>query len=339
MAKRASGPKTREYDPEDEFFGDADNTRASFKSMDKRPKTSWEPVSRNKVDKRFLRAALDAEITAGRKASRRELNLLSTPSDDDIVDHYDNERDDIEFEDRVPGKTASSEEGIESEEDPIIFRQSAKSERQRGLEVLQQQKLIQQLLVLRFKMQPLLLGSDRLSSGCVILLADLERALLGWLAGHMACDPAVVTEHVLQSAKHCFQENHVQKANLKTLGPQHGWQQVQEIMGNEDVLGKHRTRLFGDGQTLTDGDLLSKLASHLNSPTIATMSLQAFQTANKPKQHRGGVDPKATKGRRLNYHVQDRLMGYMTARRVDDLGNDAWWPQSRIDDLFRSLIR
>ena len=55
---------------------------------------------------------------------------------------------------------------------------------------------------------------------------------------------------------------------------------------------------------------------------------------HKVRQHRAGVDSRASKGRKLRYDVQDKIVGYMVPLRDPLL-----WPNEKIDAFFESIFQ
>lgn len=141
------------------------------------------------------------------------------------------------------------------------------------------------------------------------------------------------------------------KKTLKMLN-QDPYQQVQIALQDEERLVA-RTRVFRDNSKkrigcddarefddiFDDNDFYQVLlkdwtASHgaLSSSTASAMSTVLLSNGAK-KQHREGVDHRASKGRKIRYDVHPKLVNYM----VPQIEKGAWI-DSKIDEFFVSLL-
>lgn len=57
-----------------------------------------------------------------------------------------------------------------------------------------------------------------------------------------------------------------------------------------------------------------------------------FPANRAQRTHRAGVDPKASKGRKIRYHVHEKLVSFMVPIPTD------LWAEEQKDELFASLL-
>lgn len=142
------------------------------------------------------------------------------------------------------------------------------------------------------------------------------------------------------------------KKSLKMLN-QDPFGQVEIAMQDEDRLVR-RTRIHRDTQKrrigsksqqenpeftdiFDDNDfyqvLLKDWTSNHGTLSGSASSVTAVALKNVKKQHREGVDQRASKGRKLRYDVHTKLVNYM----VPIMERGAW-SDSKIDELYASLL-
>lgn len=131
------------------------------------------------------------------------------------------------------------------------------------------------------------------------------------------------------------------KRQLKVIN-QSLWAQVESALANRGQLMEraHRRRsqvspLITEYPAFDDGDFFSVLVrSWTDLGTDADAALAAGLVVRSVKHRsRTAVDPRSSKGRRLRYDVQDKLVNFMVPER-DALA----WTDERIDALFASVF-
>ncbi|CDZ98178.1 Apoptosis antagonizing transcription factor/protein transport protein [Phaffia rhodozyma] len=66
---------------------------------------------------------------------------------------------------------------------------------------------------------------------------------------------------------------------------------------------------------------------------VGAMSGQATFSNYGPKKHKPTLDTRASKGRKLRYTPQEKIMNFMVPERTEDL-----WQEEQVDELFGSLL-
>lgn len=120
--------------------------------------------------------------------------------------------------------------------------------------------------------------------------------------------------------------------------------------GKDDAEAKARPSSVPDETVVSahfdDGDFFSLLvrdwvasgaaaATAGNNGSAADAAKTAGLTISRVRAHRTGIDPRASKGRKLRYDVQERLVNYMVP--VRDVTTQ--WPDEKIDALYASTFR
>ena len=332
MGKRSKVAAAVDYDPEDEYFGD-DGTRAK--------KTSSKREMNYLDDLDFLKARLDEEgLGKGLKTSRKELGMLSQEDASEAESWKGELEDDFEFVDNQ--NSADEESASSGAEEFVIRKQPRVTDYERGQQVKNQLNAWDDVLTLRMKLQPLLNAVDDLEAKTsrsqrrqlLCMLESLNDDLQSFLSSDLCTEAEQITSQLLQNVSQVYAENHTPALNLKIISKS-GWQQVCDIFSPSSTmaLSKLRSRAFNAG-SYSDGDfyqsLLREWAERTNDNLTGVMGVLVLR---KERKHREGVDPRASKGRKINYEVHERLCNFMVPRR-----SAAQWSDAKIDDFFRSII-
>jgi hypothetical protein len=336
MAKRKA---ILDVDPEDEFFGQEDGTRANFSKK----KRNQELDKSYLKDVETLKTRLDEEsLCQGVKTSRKELGLI--PSDESELDDSVPKDDLLEYVD--PDDVSENEFDNSSlsstQEDPVLFRkESSIPDYERGCQVRNQLDALTFIINFRISLQPLLLkiekvGSMTKSSRQNLLeeLKQLEANLTSFLQTDLG-KTDLITENILQATEQVYSDSHIVPLNTFKTIYKSGWQKVCDIFDekNSSALTKFRSRCFNDG-LYHDGDFYQCLLRDYTSKlSLDGKAGGIIVTALKKEKKKRDVDPKASKGRRLNFEVHEKLANYMTPYRPGNCWND-----SKIDDFFNSII-
>ncbi|KAK9446679.1 apoptosis-antagonizing transcription factor [Limtongia smithiae] len=105
--------------------------------------------------------------------------------------------------------------------------------------------------------------------------------------------------------------------------------------GKNEVVRVHDSDMDSRSFIFDDTDFYQVLLKDLVDKNMAdsdTISGGVKWTVSKPKTHRADVDTKASKGRKLRYHVQEKVQNFMPPVPSNT------WSDEQIDDLFMGLF-
>ncbi|EPX71325.1 traub family protein [Schizosaccharomyces octosporus yFS286] len=139
----------------------------------------------------------------------------------------------------------------------------------------------------------------------------------------------------VQAAQGITQSNKFKALNQNVV------QQIDQTMLNKDDLIERSRLSRSDGSKTPNPDLYddtefyqSLLKDFINS-RLADSGRDTnvrWVASKQQKQKKENVDTKASKGRKLRYHVHEKLQNFMVPVEVRS------WPEEHIDDLFNSLL-
>ena len=344
MAKRKV---LADFDPEDEFFGQEDGTNAANSSHSNKKKASQLDKTYLK-DVDFLKARLDEEtLCQGIKTSRKELGLIRSDDSETESLFSGPEGDQLEYFDPKGEAEGESDDdrslsSVQEDEESLLVRKCpAIPDFERGCQVRNQVAALTFIINFRIALQPLLINIEKAKDlpkknrqNLLEELKYLENQLGDFLKVDLE-STGFITENILQAAEQVYSDTHITPLNsFKTINKS-GWHKVCDVFDERNIsaLNKFRSRCFNNG-SYSDGDFYHCLLRDYTSK----LSLDGgaggiIVTALKKEKKKRDVDPRASKGRKINYQVHDKLANYMTPYRHADSWNDG-----KIDDFFNSII-
>ncbi|KAG0147662.1 hypothetical protein CROQUDRAFT_132414 [Cronartium quercuum f. sp. fusiforme G11] len=94
-----------------------------------------------------------------------------------------------------------------------------------------------------------------------------------------------------------------------------------------------KTALDAPNQDIFDDrDFYHSLLKEVVDTNMRDIDPTSFPANRAQRTHRAGADPKASKGRKIRYHVHEKLVSFMVPIPTD------LWPEEQKDELFASLL-